>query len=70
MSLEIYDDVDTAEDLFAFLRTLSKSQRERLPISIVVNDTHDAEGDMRVEAFEVTETEGCTVRGLRISNNS
>ncbi len=65
--MELFGNVDTAEDLFKLLQTIPQSQRERLPVEIGDEETNVLRsGDLNVCAFDTTETEGCRETGFRI----
>ncbi len=73
MSLELRQRIYTADDLFEFLKTVPPALRSQMGIDMVITDINDkemyADGSnvIYVEAYDVTETEGCRETGLRFS---
>lgn len=56
-------DLNTAEDLFQFLATLSAEQRKHLPLQLMVRDDQLVEGTFSASAFSYPDEPIC---GLRI----
>jgi len=59
--------VSTALDLKQFLSTIPEGVLERLPLSFISEDGMLSFSINDVEAYELTETQGCIERGFRFT---